>query len=116
MMIFYRAIIESVIRYGIPAWYGNLSIKLKAQINKLTNVAMKLVGIRQYKNAQEMFEEAVLQLAQKIIADPEHVLHAEYQLLPSGRRYRVPMTGNRRYLNRFKRSFVPLSITLLNAG
>ncbi len=31
MILFYQTISESVIRYGIQAWYGNLSAQLKAE-------------------------------------------------------------------------------------
>lgn len=34
-MLFYKAMIESVLRYGIIVWFGNLTVKLRAQINKL---------------------------------------------------------------------------------
>ena len=40
-----------------------------------------------------------------------HVLHNEFQLLPSGRRNRTPPCR----LNRYKYSFVPLSIKQLNS-
>ncbi len=33
--------IESVLGYGIVAWFGNISVKLKSQINRLVHTAMK---------------------------------------------------------------------------
>ncbi len=71
---------------------------------------MKIMGVKQHPTPQALFEETVNRQAQKIISDPTHVLHSEYQLLPSGRRFRVPMCR----LNRFKNSFVPLSFKALN--
>lgn len=35
IMLFYKAMIESILRYGIIVWFGNLTVKLRAQINKL---------------------------------------------------------------------------------
>ena len=55
-------------------------------------------------------ESLVSRQANKIVSDPTHILHPEFQLLPSGRRFRVP----RSRLNRYKHSFLPMSIKLLN--
>ena len=60
-------------------------------------------------NLQAIFNQSALRQAQNIISDPSHVLNAEFELLPSLRRYRT-VGGN----NRFKNSFVPLSIKLVN--
>lgn len=45
---FYHAVIESILRYGISAWFGNLSVQLKAQITRLTQRAMKMMGVKQH--------------------------------------------------------------------
>ncbi len=44
----------------------------------------------------------------KIISDPSHILHKE--LMPSGRRYGVPICQ----VNRYRFSLIPLSVKLLN--
>ncbi len=103
LLLFYRAVIE---RYGISAWFGTLSVHLKAQITRLTQRDMKITGVKQHPTLQALFEETVTRQAQKIISDPTR----EYQLLPSGRRVRDPKCG----FNPFKNSFVPLSIKALN--
>ncbi|KAF7651619.1 hypothetical protein LDENG_00108420 [Lucifuga dentata] len=110
MMVFYKAIIESILRYGITVWFGNLTVKLKSQINHLTGRARKIIGQLPLSPLQEIYEESVLKQARKIVSDPNHVLHEEYELLPSGRRYRLPKCGS----NKYKFSFVPSSTKLLN--
>ncbi len=110
LLLFYHAVIESIFRYGISAWFGNLSVHLKAQITRLTQRAMKIMGVKQHPTPQALFEETVTRQAQKIISYTTHVLYSEYQLLPSGRRFRVPKCR----LNHFKNSFVRLSIKALN--
>lgn len=110
-LLFYHAVVESLLRYGISAWFGNLTVQSKAQITRLIQTAMKIMGVSQHPSLQAIFQQTITRQAQKIISDPTHVLHPEYQLLPSGRRYRVPLS---RY-NRFKHSFVPLSIKALNS-
>ena len=111
MLLFYRAALESIIRYGIAAWYGNLTVQSRSQITSLVRTAMKIMGVRNHPSLQMLYEQSVTRQAQKIVSDPTHILHQEFQLLPSGRRFRVPRTR----LNRYKNSFLPTSIKLLNS-
>ncbi len=46
LLLFYRAVIESIFQYGISAWFGNLSVHLKAQITRLTQRAIKITGVK----------------------------------------------------------------------
>ena len=52
----------------------------------------------------------VMIVVAKIISDPTHFLHANYDLLPSGRRHRMPAVRTQRAM----KSFIPSSIKLLN--
>ena len=45
MLMFYRAAIESIIRYGITIWFGNLSVKSKSQLQSLIKRAGKIIGM-----------------------------------------------------------------------
>ena len=111
MLIFYRASIESILRYGITSWFGNLTVKYKSEILRLAKMAGKIMGMSAPPiTPQVIFEQATIGQVKKIVSDPSHVLYPEYRLMPSGRRYEVHAC---RY-NRYKHSFVPLSISLLN--
>jgi len=110
MLIFYRATIESVLRYGITSWFGNLSVKSKTQLFNLVKTAGKIMGTAPPLNPQELFDQATTRQAKNIISDTNHALFLEFELLTSGKRYRVPMC---KYI-RYKRSFIPLSIKLIN--
>ena len=46
MLLFYHAVIESVFRYTICEWFGNLTVRSKAQINRLAGIALKVMGVR----------------------------------------------------------------------
>lgn len=59
---------------------------------------------------QERYEQVMRRQTRSILSDHTHVEHPEYQLLSSGRRYRVPLCNH----NRYKHSFVPVSVKLLN--
>ena len=44
LVIFYRSIIESILRYEITVWFGNLSVQSKLQLSRLMRTAMKITG------------------------------------------------------------------------
>ena len=43
-VLFYCSIIESILHYGITAWFGNVSVQLKSQLSCLMKTAMKITG------------------------------------------------------------------------
>ena len=45
MLTFYRASIESILRYGISSWFGNLTVAYKSQITRLICMAGKIMGM-----------------------------------------------------------------------
>ncbi len=69
----------------------------------------KLVISAKY-NENVFIVQCVLKQVKRIPDDLSHVLHSQYELLLSGRRYRA----QRCKLNRFKNSFVPVSVGILN--
>ena len=111
MTTFYDAVLGSIIRYGMAAWFGTLSVQLKSRISKMEKIAMKVIGRRDSPSLQAIFEKTVLGLANRVLSDSSHILFSEYELLPSGRRYRVCSCKS----NRFKLSFLPTSVVLLNS-
>lgn len=44
MQFFYKATIESVLHYRNIIWFGNLKVKMRAQISSLVKVAGKIMG------------------------------------------------------------------------
>lgn len=110
MFLFYQAVMESFIRYGMTAWFGNLSTQSKSKLQHLVQTAMKVMEWTEKFSLQSIYEQSVLRQARRVLLDPSNILQTEYELLPSGRRYRIPKTK----LNRFKYSFVPTSIKILN--
>ena len=81
MMIFYRAIVESILRYGISSWFGNLTMKLKSKLAGMHKTAMKIVGRKEYEPTQRIYEQAVRKKAKKIISNSPNT-HSSLNMKP----------------------------------
>ena len=86
---FYRCCIESVLTFLFLCWFRGLNVKSKNVLNKVVNVCGKIVGERQ-EHLSQLYERRVVRKARVIEDDNSHVLAKYYELLPSGRRFRVP--------------------------
>ncbi len=113
MLVFYQAVIESALRYGIAAWFGDRTVKMRAELNRLVSTALKVMEAREQPTLQQQTE---VRQTGKISADRSHVLYPQYELLPYGRPYTIPVKYKRRYLNRYRNSLIPIPLHLLNAG
>ena len=111
MMMFYRSFIESVLSFCMASWYGNLNQEYKDKLDRHVKGASKIIGVYQAQ-LSVVYEQQVLRIAKNIIGSPAHPLHRAFELLPLGRRYRSPPGPN----NRFRYSFVPTAIGLLNTS
>ena len=61
-------------------------------LNKVVNVCGKFVGERQ-EHLSPLYERRVVRKARVIADDNSHVLAKHYELLPCGRRFRVPQSN-----------------------
>ena len=86
------------VRYGMATWGGKLTVKLKADINKLVCTAFKGMGVREHPTLQQLLEKTVVRQARKINADPLYVLCSQGCFYPINVTW-VPITYKRRYLN-----------------
>ena len=89
---FYRSCIESFLTFSFLSWFGGLNVKIKNVLNKVVNVYGKVVGERQEQFSQ-LCERCVVWKARMIVEDNNHVLAKHYELLPSGRQFRVPKSN-----------------------
>ena len=55
-LLFYHAVVESLLHYWISAWFGNLTFQAKAQIHRIVQTAMKIMGVRQHPSLQDIFQ------------------------------------------------------------
>ena len=64
MFLFYQAVLESLVRYGMSFWYGNLTAKLKTKLACLVHTAMKVIGKSDYQTLQSIYQQIVFRQAQ----------------------------------------------------
>ena len=106
----YQSLIQSILSFNIVTWYGCLAQKEKVRLNRVVNLASKVIG----KKQQPLFkinDDFVCRKAKKIVSDASHPLFSCFESMPSGRRYRVPSWKRQIY----KRSFIPSAIQVLNS-
>ena len=82
---------------------------IQNSLQRIVNISSKVTGVTQ-STLTALYEKQVVNKATRILADDKHVLHADYILLPSSRRFRTVTCKT----NRKRFSFVPMSIRLLN--
>ena len=109
MTLFYRAFIESVLAFSLVSWFGNLPLKDRNSLSQIIKWSGRLIGESQLC-LESLYTRQLQRLASSISNDDSHPLASEFQLMPSGRRFRVPRSKTRRYGN----SFVPAAVSLLN--
>lgn len=90
-------------------WFKIITVKDRNSIEAIVNVWSKIIGVKQ-RDLTSMWEKQVAQKTRKIVSHPEHILAGYFDMLPLGRRYRVPP-----HSNRYGKSFIPLAVKILNA-
>lgn len=110
MILFYRSFIESIITFSFVCWFQSLRVKERNLLNKVVSVSSKIIGLPQ-ETLQDLYEKQLFKKANSILTDFSHPLYLQFQFLPSGSLLRLPFAKT----NRFKHSFVPSAVSLLNA-
>ena len=106
---FYTCFVESVLTFGLMCWFGGLNVGSKNVLERVVKVCSKVIGERQ-RGLSELYECRVDRKARNISRDTSHVLAKNFDLLPSGRRYRMPKMRTKRS----RSSFIPNAISILN--
>ena len=109
MQRFYESVIEGVLYQSVAIWGGNTTSDDDRKINRVRRCAGRVMK-RTTKPRFDMYKARAVSLGHKIMSDPSHPLSSTFTKLPSGRRLRQP----RARTNRFRKSFVPDCIAMLN--
>ena len=109
MVQFYTAIIESILTTSIIIWFPYSTVKDRAKLQRVIRSAERVIGCN-LPSLEDLHDSRALKRASKIMADPAHPGNSLIDLLPSGRRLRLP----RAMKDRHKFSFFPYVTKLLN--
>ncbi len=86
----YKSIVESVLTFHLPVWYEHLNCRLKNKLSRIVSSANKIIG-RPQNQLTQLYVERTKKKTRVILADGSHPLFSQFELLKSGRRYRVPL-------------------------
>ena len=75
MSLVYNSIIQSILSFNIVTWFGHIRVKDKTRLNRVVNVASKIIGKKQ-KSLQEIHRNFVKRKASKILIDDTHPLNS----------------------------------------
>uniref|UniRef100_A0ABM5GPN4 Single-strand DNA endonuclease ASTE1 isoform X2 n=1 Tax=Pogona vitticeps TaxID=103695 RepID=A0ABM5GPN4_9SAUR len=109
LLSYYRSTIESVLTYGILAWFGSSSVADKKALQRTIKIAQNIIGL-QLPTLDDIFTSRCLRKSHSILRDSSHPAYNFFELLPSGRRYRTIKTRTTRFLH----SFYPRAIIAIN--
>ena len=109
MVYLYKSLVLSILTFGISIWYGGCGVKEKAKLQRVVREASGIVG-QKLDTLGHAHSTAVDRKAFAIITQRRHPLREEFNILPSGKRYRELRCRT----NRHKSTFVPSAIKALN--
>nr|XP_057933216.1 uncharacterized protein LOC131132050 [Doryrhamphus excisus] len=107
---FYRGTIESLLTNCISVWSGSCKASDWTLLQRVVRTAEKIIGT-QLPPIREIANSRCVSRAHRICSDPTHPQHGLFSRLASGRR----LCSIRCRTTRFRDSYFPLAIRLLNA-
>ncbi len=88
LKVFYNYFIERVLTFCITCWFGNATEEQKNSLRKVLNIVSKLLGTPMI-GLEQIYQTRCLSKAMEITS--MQPLYDEFELLPSGRRFRMPI-------------------------
>ena len=61
----YRSLVESILTFNIVTFYGHLTVKQKNRLNKIVNIATKLINLKQ-KILNDLYQQAISKKAEAL--------------------------------------------------
>ena len=96
LQIVYKSLVGSVLTFSIVVRYENLGVQEKAKLARIVGMAGKILGAKQ-DSLSDLYLTAVERKTARIVDDAKHPLFSQFQKLPSGRRYKVPIARQNVY-------------------
>ena len=112
LFVTHESFVNSVMTFGLVCWWWNLSVKNREKLNRIytSSVQNRYVLYTRYQSGAIVQVKNIANGNQNMLSEVTHFLHDHYDLLPSGKRYRMPTVNTQRAL----KSFIPSSIKYLN--
>ena len=104
---FYKSFIESVLSFTFICWFHSLGVKNRNSLQRIVRITSKITAEPE-RDLALFCEQQILRKAHSILTRKDHILNQEFTTLPSGRRHPICK------MNRFKNSFMPVALCLLN--
>ena len=108
MRLFYKSVVESVILCNCLVWFGGCRQKDLKPLERIARRGGKIIG--EVRDLTHICNDKILQKANEILGNENHVLNPFYKYLRSGRRLEAIKCRTERY----RKSFVPLSVRMSN--
>ena len=108
----YRSIIEPLINYCSICYYSALSLKNRNRLLKMSHVSAKIIGLpTPMAMLSKIIDHAILKKAGPDATESDHPLSEFFHVFLSQSRYRCIKCT----ISRYSKSFVSVSIRMLNA-
>ena len=102
LKLFYFALVQNVISFGIACWGGNVSMGDQKKIDKVIKRAEKIIDT-ELPHVSELYERFADKILENIIKDTNHPLSHEFPSSKRSGRYLCLKTRTERY----RKSFIP---------
>ena len=110
---FYQSVVASALFFAVACWGGGIKAGEASKLNKLVKKARSVVGL-ELDSLESVAERRLMDKLRAILDNPSHPLHDELWLMGSSFSQRI--IPPRCKTERFRRSFVPTAIRLLNSN
>ena len=111
LLLFYKAVVASVLFFAVACWGGNLGATGAGKLNKLVRKAASVVGVR-LDTLEVVAEQRTRRKLNAILENPTHPLNGELEGMRST--FSQRLIPPRQSTKRFGQSFVPIAIRLHN--
>ena len=112
LIMFYRAVVESILTQSITVWFGHTSAADRKRLGRVIKYASRIIGHEaELATIEELYHRRVIKRSKAIIKDEHHPANSLFRLMPHNKRYASIATKT----NRFLESFFPTAVRSLNA-
>ena len=111
--LFYDSVVESVWRYCLVCWGGNVSKGDRERVERIVKEAGKIIGVL-WQDFGSVYTDLLIKKLHHVVDDVSHPLHdcCSGQLIARSGHMRLPSAVTSRYLS----NFVPQAIWRHNAN